>query len=297
MICFYHSADFDGHCGGAIVKLAHPDCVLYPINYGDPVPWELVKGEDVVMVDFGLQPFGDMIRLKSLANDLVWIDHHRTALNDYDLADISRPWRGIRREGIGACALTWEYFFPGEPMPEAVRLLAEYDVWNHSDPSTLPFQYGMRLEETDPKASMAIWECLLVTGRPIIESVAMDGSALGDDLTQTIISKGRLILDYERRQNEIYAKAACFETTLGAYHCIAANRILANSQLFDSVWNPEKYDFMLMFGWRKGAWRISLYTTRDDLEAGAVAKQYGGGGHPQAAGFECQELPFALPTE
>jgi hypothetical protein len=283
MICFYHSADFDGHCSGAVVKHAHPDCLLYPINYGDEFPWELAIGETVVMVDFGLQPFGDMIRLKAVADELIWIDHHRTALNDYDLSDISRPWRGIRREGIGACALTWEYFFPAKEMPEAVRLLAEYDVWNHSDPNTLPFQYGMRLWKTDPKLTMEVW------GRLFKD---LDGELLVE-----ILDSGKLILDYERRQNEIYANSCCFETTLDGHPCIAVNKILANSQVFDSVWDPQKYEFMLMFGWRKGAWRVSLYTTRNDMIAGDVARTHGGGGHPQAAGFECQALPFELPSE
>ena len=38
MKCFYHSADLDGQCSGAIVKLARPDCELVGIDYGDPFP-------------------------------------------------------------------------------------------------------------------------------------------------------------------------------------------------------------------------------------------------------------------
>ncbi len=39
MICFYHSADLDGACSAAIIKLKHPECVLAPINYGNDFPW------------------------------------------------------------------------------------------------------------------------------------------------------------------------------------------------------------------------------------------------------------------
>ena len=38
MKCFYHSADLDGHCSGAIVKMVYPECELIGINYGDKFP-------------------------------------------------------------------------------------------------------------------------------------------------------------------------------------------------------------------------------------------------------------------
>ena len=34
-ICFYHKADLDGVCSGAIVKHFVPDCELYGFDYGE----------------------------------------------------------------------------------------------------------------------------------------------------------------------------------------------------------------------------------------------------------------------
>lgn len=39
---FYHSADLDGFCSGAIIKYSFPECELIPINYGDTFPWEII---------------------------------------------------------------------------------------------------------------------------------------------------------------------------------------------------------------------------------------------------------------
>jgi nanoRNase/pAp phosphatase (c-di-AMP/oligoRNAs hydrolase) len=39
---------------------------------------------------------------------------------------------------------------------------------------------------------------------------------------------------------------------------------------------------------------VSLYSTRDDIDCGAIAKTYGGGGHKGAAGFQCDTLPFPI---
>ena len=68
--------------------------------------------------------------------------------------------------------------------------------------------------------------------------------------------------------------------------------MLTNSQMFDSVWDNTKYDAMLTFGWRKGKWTVSLYTDKEHVDVSVAAKNRGGGGHKQAAGFQCEELPF-----
>lgn len=277
MKVFYHSSDLDGKCSAAIVLKAFPECELIPIDYNDQFPWDsLSKDEIVYMVDFSLQPFSEMLRLIDLV-DLTWIDHHKTAIEEWREAG-KPPISGIAQIGIGACALVWEHLFDGS-MPRAVKLLAEYDVWNHEDPDCLPFQYGMRNLDTDPKAN--IWDFVF-------------DEYNYPNLIKGIVSDGRTIIDYETKQNAIKARAMCFEIMLGSLCCIAANQGITNSKFFDSVWDPKKYDAMLLFNWRKGQWNISLYTDRPDIDVSEVAKLHDGGGHKGAAGFQCKELPFKL---
>jgi uncharacterized protein len=268
--CLYHNADLDGQCAGASVKHFLPQAELIGINYGDPFPWDSVQGEDVIMVDFSIQPFEGMLKLRDMC-DLTWIDHHKSAIEERG----NRPFAGIQREGIGACALVWEYFNSEEPY--AVRLLAEYDVWNHKDPATLPFQWGIRLEDTRPE-NQSLWGDLF------------------DDMinVNSIVNTGKTILRYMAQENEKYIKAAAFETELDGLKCISVNKMLTNSQLFDSIWDPEKYHAMLTFGFRNGKWTVSLYSTRKDVDVSAVAKTHGGGGHKGASGFQCDILPFEL---
>lgn len=276
MKCFYHSADLDGHCSGAIVKRKYQECEMIGINYGDPFPWDSIQtGEMVIMVDFCLQPFSDMIKLNSMC-DLLWIDHHKSAIEEAHQCGFL-PWGGMKVEiGRAGCELAWEYFNTDQNTPESVRLLGRYDVWDHSDPDTLPFQYGMRLCE-DTKPGSIIWDDLLA----------------GDqDLLDMVIDTGRTILDYIDIDNMKYAKACAFNTTLDGLRCVAINKAMANSKLFESVWDQDKYDAMLSFGYRKGQWHISLYSDKPDVDVSEVAKNYGGGGHKGAAGFQCITLPF-----
>lgn len=96
-------------------------------------------------------------------------------------------------------------------------------------------------------------------------------------------------------ENKKYAKTCYFETEIDGLKCLAINKMLSNSQLFDSVWDETKYDAMLMFGYRKGQWHVSLYSTKEDVDVSVVAKKYGGGGHRGASGFQCA-YPFFIPN-
>lgn len=276
MKCFYHSADLDGHCSGALVKMAYPNCELAGINYGDSFPWESIENkEKIFMVDFSLQPFDGMIEL-SKKSSLIWIDHHKSAIEDLDKWGGTVP--GFQRSGLGACALVWEYLKDSfaesidAPMPTFIKLLAEYDVWDHSDPRTLAFQYGIRQYETGPE-KQDFWRELFDVER-----------------VQQIVEEGGLLLRYEAEQNKKYADACSFETELDGLRCIAINKMLTNSKIFDSVWNPEKYDAMLTFGFRKGQWTVSLYSDKPEIDVSVVAKNRGGGGHKGAAGFQTKDI-------
>lgn len=270
--CFYHNADLDGHCAGASVKNFISDAELIGINYGDEFPWETIKKEDAVyMVDFSIQPFSNMLKLRSLC-ELTWIDHHKSAIEECG----STSFMGIQQDGVGACALVWHHFASDAPL--AVRLLAEYDVWNHKDPSTLPFQYGLKLENTHP-SNEVLWHSLFEAGQAELDPV---------------ILRGETILKYMAQENEKYIKACAFETELNGLKCIAVNKMLTNSQLFDSIWNHDKYDAMLTFGFRKGKWTVSLYSTKPDVDVSTIAKTRGGGGHKGAAGFQCDYIPFRI---
>ena len=55
----------------------------------------------------------------------------------------------------------------------------------------------------------------------------------------------------------------------------------------------EPYDLMITFVRRKDKlWNVSLYSTKDHIDCGSIAKSFGGGGHKGAAGFQCKDLPF-----
>ena len=281
MKCFYHSSDLDGHCSGAIVKLKHPECEMIGINYGQEIDLDsIAPGEVVYMVDFCLQPFSGMDGLSRVC-ELHWIDHHaKGSIDEAHARGFLASGGQLLEVGRAGCELTWEYLHPGEPMPRTVFLLGRYDVWDHAaDEDALPFQYGMRnFDDTKP------------------DNVQFWGSVLYFEPDE-VVRMGRTILDYEDKQNAKFCSAYAFETSLLGHGAICANRGFTNSKVFDSVYDPSRQKLMITFCRLKppvGKWTVSLYSTREDVDCGAIAKMFGGGGHKGAAGFQCETLPFNI---
>lgn len=310
--CFYHSADLDGHASGAIVKYKYPEAMMYPINYGDEFPWNDIQADDVVyMVDFALQPFDPEMTYLASRTNLVWIDHHSSAIKEYEkwYHKQSTPaldymlFEGERNTSKAACELTWEYFFEDTPVPLAIKLLSLYDSWTYQghelEEMVLPFQIRMRMEDLDPKD----WDSdPTVCNRWLDlfgETVSEEEQPFEDkDIIESLIKEGKLLLRYDEQQKKKYARTYAFETWIhdpdrGDTLAIAVNLGHTNSKVFDSLWDGSKYDIMITFVRRSDQqWNVSLYSTKDEVDCGAIAKSLGGGGHKGAAGFQCKELPF-----
>lgn len=261
MICFYHNADNDGFCSGAIVKSIYPDCVLWGINYGQKVPWDEVNKHDkVVIVDFSFTP-SEMSKLNE--GDLIWIDHHKTAIEALSNQEI----KGLREIGRAACELTWE-FFKTDPMPIGVKLVGRYDVWDHSDPRTISFELGLKQYVLDPVKNLGIWNDVINADEFFVYDVCRDGE---------------VIKSYEAKSNISKNETLAFTAELAGIKVIAANN-LCNSRFFDSTFDPNYHDAMCAFYLgKKGAWKYSLYSPK--IDCSVIAQQFGGGGHAGAAGF------------
>lgn len=284
ILCFYHGGDLDGKCAGAIVKHKFPECVLFPIDHGEKFPWETIDKRDIVyMVDFCLQPFEDMIRLHTSCEELIWIDHHKSSMeieekvlaqHVKDLPTIS----GIREIGKAACELTWEYLFPNKPMSLIVSLLGRYDVWDLRDARTLPLQFGVNSQNTNPGSWL--W------------THAFEENVDTAFFTNELAAKGGIILAFVQKKNKEFCEKFSFELEFAGLRCIAINKQPASSKIFDAVWDPKKHDIMLAFGWKRNKWVVSLYTDKPEIDVSKLAVARGGGGHKQAAGFVCDEVPF-----
>ena len=262
MKCFFHKSDLGGRCSGAIVKYFHPECEMIGVDYNDLVP-SIDNGETIFVVDFSFS-ISEMDYLNNTGN-LIWIDHHKSAIEGMEKLNI----KGKREIGKAACELAWEYFAPNRVIPYTITLLGDYDIWDHSDPFTLIFQYGFRNVENTLPENQALWSELFESDIPMTP----------------ILKGGELILDYQTKQDKMYVKGMSYEAEFEGYRAIVMNKAYANSKVFDSVYDPDKHDIMILFGVKPCELKYSIYCDKPEIDVSEIAVKYGGGGHKGAAGF------------
>jgi oligoribonuclease NrnB/cAMP/cGMP phosphodiesterase (DHH superfamily) len=295
MYLFYHRSDLDGLCSAAIIKHKYPDIKCIGIEYGDKFPWDLfqpvivqaykqnegqyeshlkaVEKQEIYMVDFSL-PIKDMVWLNDF-HSLTWIDHHITAIKDSEKYTLNS--KGLQKVGVGACELTWNYLYPNIDVPQTIVYLSNYDVWKLENPNTLKFQYGCKSIDTSLD-NTTFWNNIIKSAPSFIID---------------LLTRGEYILEFVKEDNKKYLKEFGTEIEFEGYKLLVCNKGMASSQLFESQWDESKYDIMVavvMLPNKK--WRISLYTTKKDINVGEIAKKFGGGGHIMAAGMVLNKLPW-----
>ena len=280
MKTFFHS-DADGKASAAIVynffnrdmKMLPLSAQSYiPINYNQEFPFESITPyEEVIIVDFSLKE-DEFRKLLKITDNVVWIDHHKTAIERFKNFDIDI--KGIRRDGVSGCELTWEHYYGGKTVPKIISLLGDYDTWKFKyGDETNKLQTGLRLYDTRPEVySWKKW--------------------LEDDTSlDTIIKDGSIVLKYRRNMFRSLVKSWSYWTEFEGHKAIVCNAGSVSSQLFDTVRAP--YDIMIAWVFDGTNYVVSLYTKSKDIDVSEIAKKYDGGGHRGAAGFTCSKLPFS----
>ncbi|KKK68475.1 hypothetical protein LCGC14_2943690 [marine sediment metagenome] len=292
MKCFYHN-DADGKCAGFWVhqNVGIQDMGLYndmpqmiPIDYRLPFPMDTIRpNEQVYIVDYSIAP-EEMKSLLNITGDVTWIDHHKTAIEKYE--DFSLPIRGVRHDGVAGCMLTYCYIHhmtPGRGVgdikpfdmsmtkdaPMFTKLIADWDVWkfDYGDDSRY-FQTAFNAYDFSPTSQRwgKFWE---------------------DAYYDTeMIEQGKIMLRFRDGWAKQYMDLG-FETIFENNKCFAVNLGHCNSDYFKS---KNGFDIFIPFVFDGTRYTVSLYSTTVDVSI--IAKKYGGGGHKEASGFVCTELPF-----
>ena len=124
----YHRVDWDGYTSAAVALRAFPASELIGWSYGDNEPC-VSEFDRIIVVDLSLSKEW----MLSNSSKLIWIDHHKNAIESLQSDSVLAAIPGIRRDGIGACALTWEHLFPSKSMPAHVKYVATADVMDYDN--------------------------------------------------------------------------------------------------------------------------------------------------------------------
>lgn len=282
VVCIYH-ADPDGMCSAYITSLVYPKVAFIAYNYEGDVSflYRIPDGTKTFVLDTSFP--NDVLKKLNSKVDLVWIDHHDTAIEDSLKDPAVSIINGVRKLGISGCELTWEYFFPGKEMPPVVKAIGRYDVWDKTyfpDVKIFQLYLGTKKLFINP-SNMKTWEELFE-----IRDIS------------PYVEQYRTTFEFMKFQDEITAKTICYEGYLGPYKCIVANRNRIGSDFFESVVKPE-HD--LLVSWvvtKKGFIKYTVWANREDIHIGRYLAEitegtsFRGGGHQAIGSFRFNKILF-----
>ena len=275
----YHKADLDGYFSGVLVKSIYKDETLYGIDYNETIDDSVLDAEGIIyLVDFSLP----VHQMQKYAGKMVWIDHHRTAINDskkYGYDDIL----GVRDENYAACELVYAYLYKQSSVfplqePAIIKYVGNWDIhrkvgydeWYDTQVVQLGLKYKYLSCGIDKLVDELDW------------LLSMSSTDVKNSL---IYSEGNLLWCHQQLENKKLVKSA-FEVQVDGKPASAIVGPIG-SAVFDSVKNREQLWVVFNGISPKGA-KMSVYKDPDvfvDFNCGDYLKEhYGGGGHPSAAG-------------
>lgn len=283
-VCVYHFPCDDGFASAWIAKKKWPDIILAPTNYGLPFPEKDINGQlfdiedkNVLIADFSYKR-AELAALGERARSIVVLDHHKTAeaeLVDFnrlaffapEAAQITGVVVHFDMERSGA-ALTWRFCFPDEPPPLMIQCIEDRDLWRFA----LPYSRAFSLFLKSHPHNLDVW-----TG--IAETMAA--------LPQDVIDEAMAIERFYDRQIADIIPTATFKT-IGKWKGIPVAHApyafasdVAHQLLKKHPDAPFAAVVVDAYGGR--TWSLRSEDGRQDVSE--VAKQFGGGGHRNAAGF------------
>lgn len=275
-ICVYHFPCDDGFASAWIAKKKWPAIILAPTNYGLPFPDVDIDGKNVLIADFSYKR-AELAALGERAHSIMVLDHHKTA--EAELADFNRlayfAPEAAQVTGVvvhfdmerSGAALTWRFCFPDDPVPRMIQHIEDRDLWRFALPETRAVSLYLRSQPYD----LSVWDEI---------AHSMDNCA-------DVFIEGEAIQRFYDRQIADIVPTATFKTigkwkgvpVAHAPYAFASD--LAHQLLKKHPDAPFAAVVVDAYGGR--TWSLRSEDGRQDVSE--VAKQFGGGGHRNAAGF------------
>ena len=286
-----HCPDGTGAALAAFLNLGN-QATYIPVNYGTPPP-PMPARSVVYIVDFSY-PRDVLLEIMEANNRVIVLDHHATA--EKDLAGLSNCHFDKTKAGA---VLAWEFFHPGKEVPLLFRYLQDRDLWKFE----LPFS-------REVSAAIGSYPLTIEVLKNMLET-SINEQEMGMEMSLTLAGKACLRL--KQQQVECIcknARAVVFDLRMKSVEfvdlpggfdlgdpCLFAAPV-ANSSVFLSEvgerlleLNPEAKFSGYYFDRADGKRQWGL-RSRKSFDCSLIAKAMGGGGHPQAAGFQRDCAPI-----
>ncbi len=280
MICFHHS-DFDGRAAASLVARCHPNSHIIEVDYATRIPWAMIlREEPVFILDFSLQQPGDWARLLSITTNVTWIDHHETAIQR--APEAVHKLRGTRDTSMCGALLTWLWMCS----TVVSRGLMLIDSWDRHGPTTedicaVSLNEAFTLYDPSPR-HQEFWDVVL-WGKTNTKYGSLED----------LINTGTIASRYSASDNRHAIRNGVYTITWEGHEWLVLNTHRSGSIVFESVPIHSQREGFICWRFVHDRYTVHLYS--DKFKVNEIAARHGGGGHPGAAGFVCERLPWTGP--
>ena len=282
-LCIYHGNCADGFTAAWVVRnaLGEENCDFFEGKYGESPPIDYHFYKNIYIVDFSYKRnVLDAISKVQLAygpeSKIIIIDHHKTAQED--LKDLNLPNVEVHFDmNHSGAMLTWMYFertlnpyqapevrkdFCNEA-PALIKRVEDRDLWRFKFSDTRTIQANIFSHEY----TFENWDKLAATS---MEKLAAEGEAIERKHFKDI--------------KELLAACQTRATILGHDVPCANLPYIYSSDAGHMMDVGEK--FAACYWYTATHCVFSLRSADDGMDVSEIAKQFGGGGHKHAAGFQ-----------
>jgi oligoribonuclease NrnB/cAMP/cGMP phosphodiesterase (DHH superfamily) len=313
-VIIYHHDDADGYAAAYIVgKYVKNELNTEPqyieMNYNKKIDLSIIdKDTKVYIVDYSIEP-DVMINLLKITTDVIWLDHHKSAIEKYndwnsliEEATGVKKIKGIRLSGMCGATLSFlyinlkledtdkidknkeltdnekdtlaKYFLSVAPI--WLRLVDCWDTWYEVSP----------IFKDAEKLQIAIANCLSID---LFKKLDEE-----EDFLDELLETGKTYIEYRTQWAKEFMDKYGFDSNIHYKDTVislfVANLGNANSKYFgDKI---DAYDAVCSYCFDGTRWNYSIYSNKENIDVSEIAKEFGGGGHKGAAGFSTNELIF-----
>ena len=281
----YHGNCWDGFgAAWAAWRRLENGAQYIAVNYGTPPP-EMPDCDRLYILDFSY-PKETLLDLAKKHYHVTLLDHHKTAQADLgDLVEsrsnqahefdveLTQPGLYVRfnMEESGA-SLAWQYFRQySQPtrawVPDIIRYVRDRDLWRWAEHKSKEVSAWLHTFPLD----FEVWSHC--------------NSELGS-VFPSVVAQGTAVLRAQQQQIEAMCRHAGWITLSGyTVPCVNATTLFSECGEYLCETYPDAPFAAYYFDRADGKRQWGL-RSRNSFDVSAIAKQYGGGGHAAAAGFQ-----------
>jgi oligoribonuclease NrnB/cAMP/cGMP phosphodiesterase (DHH superfamily) len=268
-VILYHKDCMDGTGSKYAAWKKFGDKAIYlACQYGKPLPdFERGSETEVFFLDYSTSRT-ELEALGEACGKVVVLDHHQTAREALEGCNHPKVEVVFDMKRSGA-VIAWNYFHPNDPVPMLLQYVQDRDLWKFkfgNDSKLIHAGLGTL------KGNMPLW----------------NKYASNENVLQDLVDTGEILLERDKAAVEAQVPANVKVVNWEGYRCGFINTGQLVSEMGHAMYSDETLNVDIGICWfvlNDNTVILSLRSKQGSgVDVSAIAKKYGGGGHPNSAG-------------